>query len=837
MKRVRIDRFDGGMTPNKRDTDYSKSFLLSHFNPYKDYSLYPSRDWESWITSNEKEYRFTSLTSSDDTVYALGHKLDWYDLAQTWTKRFKITLDNTKVTEAVNDVVYDLSLAPAAFWSSVQSDGDDIRVTTEDSTEVPFALSNFDYANNSGILYFKATGLSTSTDTSYYIYYGNGSATAVSPSATYGSDNVWSASQKVMLPLSEAVNTTADGYDDLTSNDYDATGVSMALTAVAGKVGKAQDLDGTADYLDLTNDPMTGTTFSLEIWVKFDTVTGAGVIAAHSLNSLTSGWYLQRNGANVQLVWIDGGGANRTLTGSSTLTTGTWYKIGVSFNTSAQILYVNGVSDGSSAFTGLTLGGTESSFLGARVNAGAGTSFFNGQMQGFKYFSASIKTANWFKTNYDIETSLSTAWTEGSEQTTAAIDSTINPWQLYEKDYGDSVWTVGVFGNDANGVKSAGYGDMILDGTDFFFRVIESSGTYRYIATYDASGDSYDETYIDGLSQSTTQLGKSLKAFNSSNYHINGNDKLYESSASRSLAQYDYQSSLDQINDINNLDEDIIIGGVKDDIARVELWDTFSTNPSKKYELGAGSVGKLVKIGTSFVAVVDRFTSENYNEKGEGKIQILDISRPDEPIFDMDADALYSSSGFDRSLPTLGGDIGIGSIFYARVPYDGGYKEGFWSIGRNRSSGRIIVALLYETSNIGRIEAACTQGNFVYVVSNEDGSVYRTSSTATYTKTSVYESLINPGMSGSDQLERKELRDYRIESVDALTSGQSLTLKVKVEGGSYITLVTLSTTGASYKEGSTKTPIGIDFEFRVESTGGAALKAFEYGYDTITRKN
>jgi len=46
-----------------------------------------------------------------------------------WSNRFKITPASVN-----SDLYYDLSLAPASFWSNVRSDGGDIRVTAQDGT-------------------------------------------------------------------------------------------------------------------------------------------------------------------------------------------------------------------------------------------------------------------------------------------------------------------------------------------------------------------------------------------------------------------------------------------------------------------------------------------------------------------------------------------------------------------------------------------------------------------------------------------------------------------------------------------------------------------------------
>ena len=95
---------------------------------------------------------FTGYPSGVKTARA---DTPWYDA--DWAGRFKIT------PNAVNsDLYYDLSLAPADFWSKVRSDGGDIRVTTQDGvTQIPREVSGFDYAGNKGSLFIGASGTDT----------------------------------------------------------------------------------------------------------------------------------------------------------------------------------------------------------------------------------------------------------------------------------------------------------------------------------------------------------------------------------------------------------------------------------------------------------------------------------------------------------------------------------------------------------------------------------------------------------------------------------------------------------------------------------------------------
>jgi len=167
---------------------------------------------------------------------------DW--LNESWRRRIKITIDHTLVKEDVVDfpVYVNLGNLPQGFFNNVKSSGGDIRVTKADGmTELPFDLVSIDTSTRTGELHFK-TSLSTTTDGVYFIYYDNPSAVAYSPSATYGSEKVWTNNYDLRFSLKENPNDPSPQFKDSSSNKNNATKLSGAgalssANLVAGKIG------------------------------------------------------------------------------------------------------------------------------------------------------------------------------------------------------------------------------------------------------------------------------------------------------------------------------------------------------------------------------------------------------------------------------------------------------------------------------------------------------------------------------------------------------------------------------------------------------------------------
>jgi hypothetical protein len=262
---------------------------------------------------------------------------DWYNAS--WGRRIKVTVLNTMVPESVTDfpVYVDLSNLPSGFFSSVQSDGDDIRITEADGvTEVPFDLVSINTGTETGELHFKAD-LSSTTDSEFFIYYSNPSASGYAPTATYGSRNVWTNNFSLRYAMDDSPVAASPQFKDSTSNANNAVAYPgmTAGDVVTGKIGQGTDLDG--------ND---GGTFQ-------SALAYAGVFTASMWwNASGDGFAIAGPaGANEKMgPWNSPAGRVFTRTISSSDTTavhpadGTWTHVVLTRDSSNKVdLYLNGV--------------------------------------------------------------------------------------------------------------------------------------------------------------------------------------------------------------------------------------------------------------------------------------------------------------------------------------------------------------------------------------------------------------------------------------------------------------------------------------------------------------
>jgi hypothetical protein len=355
----------------------------------------------------------------------------WYN--ESWLYRVKVTVLASKVDADLTDFPVYVNLAdlPAGFHTNVnQTDGRDIRVTTSDMmTEVPREVVFYNSATDTGELHFKGS-VYDSTDTDYYIYYGNASATEPAADATYGKNNVWTDNYAGIYHLAEASGNLTDS----TSNAKTMTASGTATYAQDGTLGKSIYFSGDDDFYRNASPAAIFTSLPTQMtfstWIKADDFNSLKVIVIHgddgdayigintsgtinwNVNQVTTGWKTHSN---------------------SGYSTGTWYYVCGAWTKNSYIrLYVNGspiASPVSAAgdYALADLGTNYPATIGGYRDP-ASQYRFVGYIDEVRY-SYEEKSATWISTEYNNQSSPSTFYQVGTHQSNGVTDSTQTPAQ------------------------------------------------------------------------------------------------------------------------------------------------------------------------------------------------------------------------------------------------------------------------------------------------------------------------------------------------------------------------------------------------------------------------
>jgi len=332
----------------------------------------------------------------------------WYNT--NWQYRKKITIDNTKVSASLTDypVYLDLSELGTDFFDNVKNGGGDIRITTSDEeTEVPREVVSCDTTAETGEVHFKGN-LSGSTDTDFYVYYGNSEASDYAITATYGAENVWNSNYKAVYHLQDA--------DDSTSNSNDGTDTDITYGTDYGKVNQGALFNGSTSLIT-TSFSFTPTVFSVAWWiyptsnVDYNNTIGAtafwGAFLCHGTS--TGGLYC---GTDV---------ATRFSPTDlpSVYELNTWVHCVFTFNSGTGKFYKNGSL--LETKTGMT---NPTNFNGFNISKSGSDSAIDGNADEVRILSTQ-NSEDWIATEYNNQNSPSTFYTIGIQEESKISSNTI----------------------------------------------------------------------------------------------------------------------------------------------------------------------------------------------------------------------------------------------------------------------------------------------------------------------------------------------------------------------------------------------------------------------------
>lgn len=264
-------------------------------------------------------------------------------------------------------------------------------------------------------------------------------------------------------------------------------------------------------------------------------------------------------------------------------------------------------------------------------------------------------------------------------------------------------------------------------------------------------------------------------------------------------------------------------------VSKVFLWDGTSTEIQESIDWGEGELRVLETIEGYLVGVTDRYLN---NSVGAGRgSMIIQMYAGGTPQV---VKEVFTQALVNKTMPISKAVKNNRLFFSCKVMTDSSgtsYNEGIWSFGRKNVNYPFALTLdVVTTTNTSGVEAFGTAGNYFFLAHSADGSISKTNDVATYSETSVWESqIIDFGVPDSD----KTLRNLKI-SFKKLASGESISAYYRVNNatqwvliGTYNTVDTKRHTYTAIEASGTPFASGEEYEFRVESTGGAEITSIE----------
>jgi len=408
-----------------------------------------SADWITTTYNNQ---------SSPSTFYTIGSQeakpADWYN--SSWDYRVKITVNSAEVDADLTDYPVYVSLAnlPAGFHSNVKTDGSDIRVTSSDGlTEIPREVVFYDSATDTGELHFKGD-VSSTVDTDFYIYYGNAAATEPAIDSTYGAENAWT--------KYEAVYHFHNSLLDSTTNDHDLTNVNSIDTS-SGQIGNGRNF--TSDAVYATFDLSSTAKVSVSRWFNQTNLTGAQ--AHYELTTNFTGYtdgFLTYTDGTVYYIGQQGNGGYNIAQATMPASGSYKYLVDVRDKSAAASTEVIPYIDGSVISYSKATYNSENSNNFANstlyINARAGSSIYaNGNLDEFRLVK-DVLPATWISTEYNNQSSPSTFYTVGTEET-EGVGGNPGDWYNASWQYRKSIAVTNNVSSENNVYISFDAGDVL----------------------------------------------------------------------------------------------------------------------------------------------------------------------------------------------------------------------------------------------------------------------------------------------------------------------------------------------------------------------------------------
>lgn len=250
---------------------------------------------------------------------------NWYNAL--WQHRQAVTIDHTVVSGSLTNFVLFVNetgfVKPGTgndVFDRAKANGGDIIVTTSDgTTKIDRELVKFDTSNKKLEMWIRVPSVSSVTDTTIYIYYGNPVHTEPNTNGT------WTSYQYV----------SHDGGDtDATGNAASSTTYGTP-TLVDGLTGEANSFPSPGDIIDTGLAAITYP-FTFQTWVKPQSFTGPYVLGNFNTSDEDFTLYTQSS------QWVfnaeNGGGAH----GFGTVNQNSWNFLGISIDSDYSKTYHDG---------------------------------------------------------------------------------------------------------------------------------------------------------------------------------------------------------------------------------------------------------------------------------------------------------------------------------------------------------------------------------------------------------------------------------------------------------------------------------------------------------------
>jgi len=316
----------------------------------------------------------------------------WWN--NSWPYRKPIIIDHTKVAADLTDFPVLIDITDVDLAAKAQDDGDDIVFTDYYGNKLDHEIEYFDCSTGRLVAWVRIPLLSSTEDTTIYMYYGN-------PPAS-NQENAFGVWDSNFLAVHHLEETSGAVYDSTINNNH-GTPYNGVQQGVPGKINSAAYFDGINDRIILSQVFSTENQFTMEAWIYAE--TGARYFISQWDNN--NGVFIQVGATGNSIEWyINGGSA-----GSTSISLNTWYYVVATYEGSDARLYLNAGAPITKASSPPNWP-SQGTYISDRY---AGQRQFHGYIDEVR-LSNIARSAEWIKTCFNNQYNPASYYTVGIEQ-------------------------------------------------------------------------------------------------------------------------------------------------------------------------------------------------------------------------------------------------------------------------------------------------------------------------------------------------------------------------------------------------------------------------------------
>ncbi len=280
-------------------------------------------DGKAW---DNKTYHFTTERMTVMNPFSSG-----------WEYRKKIEIDHNKVDCDLTNFPVLINISDEDLSLKAQSDGDDIIFLDGDGVANLFSHEIEYYNSGDLIVWVNVTSVSSTENTTLYMYYGNPSVVNMEDSS-----GVWDTNFVMVQHLGESIGTHYD------STIYGNDGINYGSNQnYAGQIDGANSFDGSDDWVDCSNSESLDITdnITLEAWVKRASDGYGSYLGIISrMGSSYNRYQLRYKPADNVAQFFLGDGSSYTIVNSNNdLSLGVWTHLVATWDGTNMKMFVNGI--------------------------------------------------------------------------------------------------------------------------------------------------------------------------------------------------------------------------------------------------------------------------------------------------------------------------------------------------------------------------------------------------------------------------------------------------------------------------------------------------------------